>query len=100
MGQDGGCASGTRDHVRLFAGQQDSEFGSWVLATPHREEWVNGGHVIRSWQQPIKTFLDTWSLKAAPSDASPNRPFFCEVKTDGLYQGVPFDGRLAIVPVQ
>jgi len=103
---DGGCASGTRNHLRLFGGPQDTEYGSWVIATPHREDWVNGGHVIRSWQEPLTTFVEGWTSQAPAHvaesrfEGQPQQPWtYCRVNNQGVYQNVPFDGRAVIIPV-
>ena len=106
MWQDGGCAAGTRDHVRLFGEANDPEFGSWVLATPHREEWVSGLHVVRSWEAPLTSFVDNWSARGQsqlPVTKFPDTTLptwvYCQVKSQGLYQNVTFDGRAAVVAV-
>ena len=106
MWGEGGCASGTRNHVRLFGGLTDSEYGSWVVATPHREDWRNGGHVVVSWQEPMKSLVDTWTSEnpggfsyRSPEGAAPQTWTYCRVNSEGKYQNVPFDGRAAIIAI-
>jgi hypothetical protein len=98
-----GCDWGTRDHIRFFQELSDEKYGAWFVATPHREDWITDrGHVVLSWQEPSRQFLALWSLRrdTRALDADIARSWvLCNARTEGLYQGVPFDGRLAVIAV-
>jgi hypothetical protein len=96
------CASGLRDHVRLFGEMFDRQFGSWFVATPHREVWTDRGHVVVDWEAASRAFVEasTTRLGLRNVASSESRAWLlCDVNTDGLYQGVPFDGRAALVAI-
>jgi hypothetical protein len=98
---NGACAFGVRDHMRLFQELNDDKYGSWLVATPHRENWESGGHVIKSWAAANQAILDAWSRQASWSVQTTSAGWVrCYVPTDGLYQGVEFDGKTAIIDVR
>jgi hypothetical protein len=103
MLNEGGCASGTRDHVRLYNAQADPVFGEWSVATPHREDWTDRGHVVRGWDAPAVAFVRAVAAGANLSTSSTGleaRPWLrCNAGWAGLYQDVPFSGDIAIVPL-
>ena len=92
----------SRLHIRIYEGfltchHPTGSFGTWSIASVHREHYVPPTwHIVHGWKEP-QEFLRDAILRANTGRPFVGRVFDGDVGNAGLYQGSWFDGQVTFV---